>query len=293
MFNPAFAGEEVVCPQCGSGLPSPCAENLAPKASAKTWAPPVLGSTTGIIVILGALIWALMGVGVGTGDGEGALSAGSGTGAGQSGYGSKAGDGAVPVPQKQMGFAEVVQPKKPSPTNAGTSGASGGSDIFDMKGAGKKVVFVIDCSSSMRALSAEGSRLDSAKIALINSIRGLQPDIKFSVIFYNSRAIPMPGAKLVSATQANKTSTIAWIKTIASRGGTEPVGAMMQALNLKPDTVWLLSDGLFGPNVAGLIGKANKGATINTIAFHDPRGEVNLKMIAAKNRGKYRFVQAN
>jgi hypothetical protein len=78
------------------------------------------------------------------------------------------------------------------------------------------------------------------------------------------------------------------------RGGTNPSEALRYTFNLKPDTVWLLTDGKFfnDKTVVGRIRLANpqKKIRINTLAIMDRSGEAVLKKIAAENDGTYRFV---
>ena len=79
---------------------------------------------------------------------------------------------------------------------------------------------------------------------------------------------------------------------VSSGGGTLPAEAMLKAISLKPDAIWLLSDGIFGEHACDVIGNANRGSriSIHTIAFYDNQGEAQLKRIAGENNGKYRFV---
>jgi uncharacterized protein with von Willebrand factor type A (vWA) domain len=103
----------------------------------------------------------------------------------------------------------------------------------------------------------------------------------------------MPGGELVSAAEANKRKSFNWVEHISAGGGTNPSPAILAALELKPDAIWLLSDGRFSPQVCDVIQQANANSSIqiHAIAFHDNNGEAQLKRIAQENRGKYRFVQ--
>jgi len=187
------------------------------------------------------------------------------------------------VPPKAFGS------KKPSASSSsGKAGRKGKGSIFDRKGRGSKFVYVIDFSSSMT-----GDRLAAAKAELIKSIQGLTSKLKFYVIFYDDREEPMPGEnELLRANSRNKNEAIRWIRSIGTRGGTDPTTAMQHALQLQPDVIFLLTDGGFSASVCDAIKAANqeKKVAINTIAFHDPSGEAVLKRIAEENRGDYRFV---
>jgi hypothetical protein len=63
---------------------------------------------------------------------------------------------------------------------------------------------------------------------------------------------------------------------------------------LRPDTVWLLTDGQFadGPALDAIAaGNRQLKARINTLAFHDKGGADILQRIARENDGTYRFVK--
>lgn len=118
--------------------------------------------------------------------------------------------------------------------------------------------------------------------------------MSFHVIFYDSNDEDMPGTPLQAVTPESVANAIKWIDAQSARGGTDPDRAMVRALELKPDTIWLLTDGQFGDDICEKIATVNPGGkiSINTIAFHDQSGEPLLQRIARENRGDYRFVPA-
>jgi len=77
-------------------------------------------------------------------------------------------------------------------------------------------------------------------------------------------------------------------------GGTNPGTAIKKAFRLQPDTIWLLSDGVFAQEHIGLVKRLNQDDRVrfNTLAFHDHSGEGLLKVIAGQNDGRFRFVEA-
>lgn len=184
-------------------------------------------------------------------------------------------------------------PNQPKPGRSGRSGRPGkgtdkkGLGIFDNAGTGRKVVYVIDYSSSMT-----GERLQAAKDELIRSLRKLRKNKRFYVIFYDDYEDPIPEPNLLVATKNNVQDAITWIGGATGGGGTDPTDALIHAIRLKPDTIWLLSDGCFSDSVCDVIRKTNSGrkVSINTIAFHERMGEPVLKRIAKENKGDYRFV---
>ncbi len=171
---------------------------------------------------------------------------------------------------------------------SGGGGSSGGTtSFFGLTAKGSKFVYVVDYSGSMN-----GAKFLAAKAELLRSIMSLKNNMKFYIIFYNQSFISMPAETLVAATKENKNRYFNWVESISAGGGTQPTEGMLKALSLKPDSIWMLSDGQFGPQVCDAIRQGNVGGKvqIHTIAFYDNTGEVQLKRIAKDNRGAYRFV---
>ncbi len=172
--------------------------------------------------------------------------------------------------------------------SAAGGGGGGSASFFGLQARGKKFVYVVDRSGSM-----DGPRLLAAKTELIRSISALKRNMSFLIIFYDDQFIIMPGGRLVKATESNKRKYFGWIDRISSGGGTDPTEAMKTALAIKPDVIFLLSDGEFDESACGAISLANPGGRvqIHTIGFQNRDGEYLLKRIAKQNRGQYRFVK--
>lgn len=167
-------------------------------------------------------------------------------------------------------------------------GAGGnGARFFDIEARGGKFVYVVDRSGSMM-----GKRLQDTKAELIRSVQSLTQTMEFFIIFYDNSYEPMPANGLVKATGPNKSRFLAWVDSMSCRNGTDPRQAMVMALSLEPDAVWLLSDGQFHMQACDAIRSANPGARIpiHTIAFHSAIGQHVLARIAEENRGHYRFI---
>jgi len=155
----------------------------------------------------------------------------------------------------------------------------------------KSVVYVIDCSGSM---GRPPQKFLLAQKELMRSIQALRPNQSFFVIFFNDGMIPMQSAGMLAATDGNKDEVCEWIAWAFSGGGTNPLHAMHRALELQPETIYVLSDGLFKGEYVREIQHRNRGtqrATIYTIGFGDRSGEDQLRRLARENGGSYRFVQ--
>jgi hypothetical protein len=177
---------------------------------------------------------------------------------------------------------------------AGTGGAPGlGVGFFGTQGKGASFVYVVDMSGSMA-----GDRFRRAIGELMRSVNKLKPEQKFYVYFFNDRAYPLfdprPAHGLVPATPGNKTRALRWIRQRQPSSTTNPDLALQQALDLKPDVIFLLTDGeLDDPEaVQTMIRKRNRtGVTIHTIAFENEEGGATLEAIARENNGTFRFIR--
>jgi len=159
-------------------------------------------------------------------------------------------------------------------------------DFFSSGGTAYSVVYVVDRSGSMVLTLA------ALKRELKRSLRALQPMQKFHVIFFNAgEPLEAPGGRLVWATRANVQRCCRFIDTVFPEGRTNPASAIRRALALKPDLIYLLTDGDFDPQIVEQISALNTaGVKINTIAYTSERGGILLRRIAARSGGVYRYV---
>ncbi|MBC8325219.1 MAG: VWA domain-containing protein [Verrucomicrobia subdivision 3 bacterium] len=164
-----------------------------------------------------------------------------------------------------------------------------GVSFFGTASRGNKFVFIIDKSYSM-----SGNRLAGAKKELCATLKGLKPTDQFMIYFFSDGAQAMPARAMLAGTPKNINWAIDWVRGRSVDGGTNPTQALQWCFNLKPDTVWLLTDGQFsdGPPLDAIAaGNRQLKARINTLAFHDKAGADILQRIARENDGTYRFVK--
>jgi len=197
--------------------------------------------------------------------------------------------------------AEMRQPKSPFLQSPGSSpddryGPDGPVDwneippwrqtsFFGVRARGLFFVYVVDCSGSM----SDDDRLPRATIELRKSVFALLPPQRFEVIFYNRESIPMPGGPIArSADLQAKTQLLSWLRLIEPDGGTDPRPAMKQALSLRPDAVFLLSDGVFPEGTVDEVTKLNtQKVPIHTVDLTGGLAGDHLKKIAQANGGQY------
>lgn len=167
-----------------------------------------------------------------------------------------------------------------------------GAAFFGSQGAGKTFVYIVDMSGSMY-----GARFERARKELISSIEKLQAEQSFHVFFFSDQTFPLffpkPATLLIKANSSNKKKAVRWIRAREPGGLTNPIMSLRLALELKPDVVFLLTDGeVDDPEaVRKIIRDNNVRTTIHTIAFENEDGATTLERIAKENRGSFRFVR--
>ena len=184
---------------------------------------------------------------------------------------------------KLMKTASPPEPKTTDRDNAGPL-----VDFFGIKSKAATVGFVVDCSGSM-----SGQRIRRTKLELAESLFELMPGQRFYVSFFSDDALPMSEEPRspVEASPLQKVRAYNWMKTIDADGGTQPESSLQLIARMKPDVIFLLSDGEFGALSAetSRLFEDNK-IKVNTLAFEDESGKQRLQEIAQKTGGTYRFV---
>lgn len=157
--------------------------------------------------------------------------------------------------------------------------------FFGISAKGKFFVYVLDQSGSM----VDDGRIARATIELRRSVAALQEPQQFEVIFYNDEATAMPGGPIPrTADRLNKEKLRAWLGTIDPDGGTSPRKAVLQALALRPDAVFLLSDGDFPEETVEAIARANpRKVPIHCIDLAGGLAGDALPRIARDSGGRY------
>ncbi len=159
--------------------------------------------------------------------------------------------------------------------------------FFSATGNAYNIVYLVDRSASMI------DTIEPLKRELKRSIDMLQPMQKFQIIFFSAgRPVEGPANGLTWATTRNKQRYKKFIDSIKAEGQTDPRWALQRALQLKPDLIYLLTDGVFSEKIAKKIIKWAKqhNVKINTIAYLREIGSKRLMEIAEQTGGVFRFV---
>ncbi len=207
----------------------------------------------------------------------------------------------------------VISPSGPAATDLGDlfSSPAGGqasdmtSQFFGLSGGGNHFVYLVDNSGSMDQIARDG--FDVARRELLRAVDQLTAEQRFYVIFFGEQTLRMrlddptsSPSRSVYATEANKAALRRWAMTIEMQPGKWPEEALEFAFELRPDSIFLLTDGQMSQRVVPLIREGNIVETlldgpkprsrIHTIGFHNREGEAQLRAIAKENGGSYRFV---
>jgi hypothetical protein len=186
----------------------------------------------------------------------------------------------------------------------------GDAEFFGVKAGGRKFVFVVDSSRSMSR-----GKFEAALEELSYAVSKLSKDQYFYVIFFDWNAERMtfpvepsrpgvlkkaPEPRAVAATPQNIGNLNAWMKTVERELKTDPYEAMRFAVEMLPDAIYLLTDGMFRGKTESYLAENNMiedsldgprpKVVIHTIGFWSDEGQDLLKRISAKYGGTYRFV---
>ncbi len=193
----------------------------------------------------------------------------------------------------------------------------GGAEFFGVKSGGRKFVFLVDSSKSMG-----GGKFEDACEELQYAIRKLSKDQLFYVFFFDWNAEGMifppstePESRAAAATPQNIVKAEQWISTVQLELKTDPYEAMQRAMEMMPDAIYLLTDGIFSGKTEPYLNANNRifddpdasnmriyvendkrgsyyrpKVVIHTVGFYSDQGKELLERIAKQYGGTYRFV---
>lgn len=209
----------------------------------------------------------------------------------------------------------VGKPKGNDGAGKAGSGGGGGTQFMGVRTQARDIIFIVDFSSSMRN---EDGRAQLLKQELTKSIQELPANCRFTVIAFGAseksgaqllerkagdnvwtNAVPMPPVGgWVPADASHKAAAISWIvsRDPDPQSGSGTWDSMRMALKLKPEAIFLLTDGeFFDGDLTDLrkeiaAGNSEGLTQINTVAFACKDDIQSLQTIAAENQGTYRRV---
>ncbi|NOY41286.1 MAG: VWA domain-containing protein [Planctomycetes bacterium] len=171
-------------------------------------------------------------------------------------------------------------------------------DFFGTKIEGNRIVFVLDNSGGM--ITGEFETLIAE---LLRSVESLTPKQQFYVIFYSDALYPIfyPNAPqhFVRATDENKRLLERWLDTVELCVGNEVDEALAAATAIRPDVVYLLTDGDLDSTrdqrrLRFLLDRTGRSFPIHTFGIgtgKTGKAAQKLKQVAEANGGSFRAVE--
>jgi hypothetical protein len=142
-----------------------------------------------------------------------------------------------------------------------------------------------------------GGRFETALMELDRSVQQLSPKQSFYVVFYSDAAYrmfhPQPADDLVPASRENKRLLSQWLQSVEMCTGGRLIDAVDLATKLKPDAVFLLSDGVIGEYPTEyLTSRGDRSFSLHTLGMTVPTEESAKKLaaIAEAHGGTFRPV---
>lgn len=170
--------------------------------------------------------------------------------------------------------------------------------MFGLVGEGYKFVYVVDRSGSMGGSGR--TSLKAVKAELVESLKTLDTVHQFQIIFYNERPVLFNPSgiegKLAFATDQNKDRALRFLDVIQADGGTDHEQALRMATAMRPDVIFLLTDGdepkLTEREMERVVRWA-AGMVIHTVEFGPgpkPAGPRFLEDLAHRTGGQFVYV---
>lgn len=206
--------------------------------------------------------------------------------AGQAEFAGRLGETTVP-----LYTASTLQGAGAGEGNGNGEGKGGG--FFGRRGLGRSFVYVVDCSGSMNYPhpSEWKTRFQRVKFEILKSVSNMPPENRFFIIFFNQHAHPMPAPAMISTDPDRAQPYLAWMSRVVAQDETDPRKALQLALGLKPDVIFLLTDGAFTKKVQSSLARIQQtDSAIHTFSFGQRAGEATLQDLSQRNGGEYHFI---
>lgn len=194
-------------------------------------------------------------------------------------------------------YSKAIDPNRWSDSALASDAA--GANFFGIPVTGKRILFVLDASSSMNAVmgNSKQTRFQLAVSELGKAITGLSSSLEFGVAFFNSgESWVYNNYQFQKATLSNKTAAISATNSVTTGRGTnyEVALAFPFRFSTMPDQVIFLTDGLPNhPNswydeLAALVKAKVK---VDCVGIACTAGaKVNLKLISSSTGGTVSYL---
>lgn len=187
-------------------------------------------------------------------------------------------------------------------------------EFFGSRAFGNRFVFLLDISYSMNA--RQGARFQRARDELLRAVSALNSGQSYYVFLFCWNVDEMgrePERSYLAVRQGHTERLRKWLDDTTLGPGTDPRRALSMARDMKPDAVFLLSDGQFNQprtpwsesgwldetqNVLDLdvqtgVDKFYRSIPIHTIAFENPFTRTAMEQIATSTGGSSRYIHTD
>ena len=168
--------------------------------------------------------------------------------------------------------------------------------FFGTKVDGRRILYVLDNSGGMRK-----GGLETLVEELMRSVESLSPQQEFYVIFYSDMVYPLfhprPVERFVPANERFKKRLKVWLDSVELSVGNTVDQAILAASMIRPDVVYLLTDGDVnttqdGRKLGALLDRTGRDFPIHTFLIgKSAKAEENLRLVAEANEGTFRVVE--
>jgi len=177
-------------------------------------------------------------------------------------------------------------------------GAAATTSLFGTQVEANRVLFVVDNSGGMRR-----GELEMLIEELLRSVAAMSPKQQFYVLFYSDTVYPLfypqPATEFVRATPENKERLQQWLGSVEFCIGNAVDQVIEAATRIRPEVVYLLTDGELQTTKTGwkfklLLGGTDREFAIHTIGLgtgNDTVAADQLQQVADANRGTFRAVE--
>lgn len=157
------------------------------------------------------------------------------------------GPGPARPKQRAAPVSSAAELARPSARQPGAGSPQGGGGVGEVQFFGRglpgtRFVYLLDASASMQ----EHGAIRVAKAELQASLAPMAESQQFQIIFYNEQLFPMTSRSernsLFAATETNRNLATQHIRAIQPSGATDHKTALLEALRLKPDVLFFLTD---------------------------------------------------
>jgi uncharacterized protein with von Willebrand factor type A (vWA) domain len=177
-------------------------------------------------------------------------------------------------------------------------GTPGGMKLFGAQARGRSFAIVVDRSASM---GGEGlGAIRAAADELARQLKSLDENQRVQVVAYHA-ATSMLDEHWLPATEPNKQKLLAYLRGLPAFGATNHTAALIAALKLRPEVIFLLTDGddpgMDGNQLRIVRGLARGKTTIHTIQFgrgsEEAPADHFMRKLAADTGGGYAYVNVD